>query len=1319
MINNFKLKAVATAVVTSFMTTPLYAAEETETENDVETIEVTGFRGSLIKAINSKRFADTVTDSIHAEDIGKSTDQNIADALSRITGVTVQEQDGEGTRISVRGAGAHLNQISMNGIALTSGLSGDAESASSDQSVDLSTFSADILGSIDVIKTQSAENDEGSLGASVQLNSIKPLALNKPRRMLEYQGRYNDYSTDYDRKITASVSDKFFDESFGVIVTYSDETQKTRRDETNVNWGERAYRIQDFTASDMDNKVIRVPSAVFDSEAEYLAAQTDNDAFAQEINGKYYVYPKHNYHRASDNYDPNTQILTTEVNKYGMTRESQNFYLNRNQRDRKTLNIGLQYAPSADTDIQLDLSHAKQEVTNDNHSLFMNYAPDSNVPLELDPMYAWRNFNLANDTFERWVGRGTQGNFARNMGVNTIETKVASLNIKQMLTDDLQVNIVAGYSNTVDDNPRNVRLSTATWGTLWGGAVKSTPLSDFQPMGFNCITGSCIPSLGTEFASRDAVTGALDYKPSRFNPRDLHTNHVGGVNFTSNLSDDTAKSLVIDFDWAIDSEHIREVEFGVKRSNRKRDVSRATTQISNSSSVQSSEGEILDLEQIRMQDITLAQFIDNGAFPVNNFLDEIITPSEVDTGPVNAWTADSQNLIRPYKLEDTGGEWINGWPLLSVDKALGRVLGRDASLMRVTPNNSGSNTIEIDTTAAYGQINFEFLDSQLTGNVGVRYVKDEVNSSGFDSIQYYNNVFAIDAHDTINDRQLANMSLPVCTSARDLSFTPNRNSIPADFYYPNHEDFADFDKCYDWRLTHTFNDQRDNTQPSVGNGLLEEYTDPITGNEYQYLNGFAPDKFDGSQAAWDAALNNLQDDPALIMLFDYSPGAFADGLANELINKPTPEQIVTYDSNGMPTGETISYQAPNPNRAGDLYAPAGRGRDTETLRAYLDRSTTALSGKGLLLPDYRVSSRRHADSSYSMFLPSLNLNYAINEQMIARFAISKTMARPRFDSLNPAVRLNESIWDPVGSGSLGNASLVPLESKNLDLSFEWYFNDTGILSATLFYKDMTNFEETVATPYYAKDLRNVTDQTEIDAMEFLIDPSLVDNSDVQSVIDSDCFRERLASNDITDQAFEIKCREFQVQVRRNGKGATIKGLEFGYTHNYDFLPGFLSGLGTQFNYTYSHSESDEEIIETTGQVLKPLPQPHTPKHSANTTVFWEKDGVQLRLAHRYSSMQLINRQLINGASWLDSTSRLDFSSSYKINNTFTVSFQALNLTDDVRRTFFTAQDLRTEDGEVFIENEGNAMEDSSVDTSKTMSLLKTGRQYRIGIRANF
>lgn len=99
---NLKRKAVAIAVLSSLSHMPLMAAEEAENNNNteeeaVETIEITGFRGSLTKAINSKRFADTVTDSIHAEDIGKSTDQNIADALSRITGVTVQEQDGEGT----------------------------------------------------------------------------------------------------------------------------------------------------------------------------------------------------------------------------------------------------------------------------------------------------------------------------------------------------------------------------------------------------------------------------------------------------------------------------------------------------------------------------------------------------------------------------------------------------------------------------------------------------------------------------------------------------------------------------------------------------------------------------------------------------------------------------------------------------------------------------------------------------------------------------------------------------------------------------------------------------------------------------------------------------------------------------------------------------------------------------------------------------------------------------------------------------------------------------------------------------------------------
>ncbi len=180
MQHNFRLSAVSAAIITSLISLSAFAQEDEEKEKiklqkDIEIIEVQGIKSSLRKAVNAKRFSDNVSDSIHAEDVGKSTDQNIADALSRVTGVSIQEEGGEGTRISIRGAGPSLNQISMNGVALTGGLSTDGSSAgaTNDNSVDLSSFSSDILSSIDVIKTSSADNDEGSLGASVVLITMK------------------------------------------------------------------------------------------------------------------------------------------------------------------------------------------------------------------------------------------------------------------------------------------------------------------------------------------------------------------------------------------------------------------------------------------------------------------------------------------------------------------------------------------------------------------------------------------------------------------------------------------------------------------------------------------------------------------------------------------------------------------------------------------------------------------------------------------------------------------------------------------------------------------------------------------------------------------------------------------------------------------------------------------------------------------------------------------------------------------------------------------------------------------------------------------
>ena len=153
------------------------------------------------------------------------------------------------------------------------------------------------------------------------------------------------------------------------------------------------------------------------------------------------------------------------------------------------------------------------------------------------------------------------------------------------------------------------------------------------------------------------------------------------------------------------------------------------------------------------------------------------------------------------------------------------------------------------------------------------------------------------------------------------------------------------------------------------------------------------------------------------------------------------------------------------------------------------------------------------------------------------------------------------------------------------------------------------------------------------------------------------------------------------------------------------------------NYTYQQSEKEIEEVGTTGVFTKPLPQAYTPEQSANSTIFYEKYGLTLRLAHRYASEQLINDGLHGGAIWQEATSNLDFSSSYQINKNLSVSFQAINLTDEVIRNYYTTYNKPNEAGDIVLD-EGNAL-DGNVPTNRTAAVFKNGRQFRIGLRGSF
>ncbi|WP_077338543.1 TonB-dependent receptor [Pseudocolwellia agarivorans] len=1178
MTISFKKSAIALAVLTS-VSMGAYAQEEKkeieqkiEKTDSIEVIEVTGFIGSLRKSINQKRFSENVMDTIHAEDIGKSTDQNIGDALSRITGVTVQEQDGEGTRISVRGAASHLNQISLNGVALTSGLSGSNGEAGFDQSVDLSSFSSDILSSIDVIKTPSADHDEGSLGANVILRTVKPLTIKEPIRSVTLQGRYNDYSEKGDGKASVSFSNNFLDDNLGFIFTAAQETQNVRNDSAWSTWNSNnAANIKAGRAFDV-------------ATGELLAEDT-----------KF-------FHKTFNSYS-----------------------LNLNKRDRTTATLGIQFLPFDSTDIQLDLSHAKQEITEDKHSISFNTNISSSGTENLltDPEYDWYTVDSSNNVLLKNTSRSTKGSMKRATGGKEVTTNVVTLKINQQVTDNFVIDFTAGFSKTTDESIRNIDATTATWNTL-AGNLDTIDGANVEPVGYDCTAGTdkCNFVFGSSIASLPPGTNEerSNYLTNTtFNPFDLPVHHLGSLNMYNNTNEDTNKSLFLDFDWDVEFGPITKLEFGFKYSSREKDVLIDKQELSGTSIPVFDENGREILSGTDPKDIRITEFLSSDAFPVNNFMDGVVS-GDFPLG--------------------------SGWGLIDPEKAL-EVSFKGNKNVALIPNPAGTKNIKQDNQSAYAKVNFELMDSRLTGNIGVRYVETDIEASSYTSVKFNDSNNNLTPYDLIYRKGLANTSLPDCdfglVAGEELSSDVIKNG-----------------GCYEERLTHLWDDNF-------------TATDPVHW-----------------QPVWDA--NGILTNP---------------GSSEHMLQ-------VMYDANGNVSGIARNDALQLHPDFEDYSSPRAPWR----LRRWADNTTNKVDVPGsnkhtgaTVSQNWQRNFATSGSSTNDVFLPSFNLNYAVNDEVIARFAMSKTMARPNFNALTPGASINESIWGDRGFGSAGSASLKPLESKNLDLAIEWYFDKAGMLSFTYFKKDMSNFLQRINDVFYWKDIREDYDLKAITVDELLITP------DGQTPADG-CMPVRLTQSQ-TRQAFDFGCHELNVGIWRNGKKTTTEGFEIGYTDVFTSLPGVFSGLGVNVNYTFADSENEAEVLENSGAFFTPVPQAYTPRHSANTTVFWEFDSVELRLAHRYNGVQFISEDKTLNR-WQDSSSRLDFSGTYDYSKNVSFSFHALNLTDEVSKSFVTSKSLDIgQNGEVLLLDEGNPMKDSSVDKSKIFSQYKTGRNYRISARIKF
>jgi len=201
------------------------AQQASEAEPDVQaldTVVVTGVRGSMARATELKRESATVQDSISALELGKFPDDNVADSLSHITGVSISRTaGGEGQKVSVRGLGPEYTLTTFNGRILAT------DGAGRDFAFDV--LPADVISGADVIKGAQASLTEGGIGGLVNLRSASPFDRTGQHGVVRVEGDRNLMSENNGGKFSAAYSNTYADDTFGMLlgVVYGDRKDRT------------------------------------------------------------------------------------------------------------------------------------------------------------------------------------------------------------------------------------------------------------------------------------------------------------------------------------------------------------------------------------------------------------------------------------------------------------------------------------------------------------------------------------------------------------------------------------------------------------------------------------------------------------------------------------------------------------------------------------------------------------------------------------------------------------------------------------------------------------------------------------------------------------------------------------------------------------------------------------------------------------------------------------------------------------------------------------------------------------------------------------
>lgn len=215
--------ALAMAASTAFAQETQVQEKQAPEDQIVEEIVVTGsYVKSLEKAIDIKRDTVGFSDSIVASDIADFPEQNLAEALQRMPGVTIERNKGLGQKVNVRSLPNEFTYVSINNLATASGSGG--------RDVEFDMFASEIIQSVTVKKSPTAADEEGGIAGNVLITTARPFDYMGQKLVASVEGAYNDISEETDPKFSFLASNTW--DKFGALVSFS-YSQRTNRTDAN------------------------------------------------------------------------------------------------------------------------------------------------------------------------------------------------------------------------------------------------------------------------------------------------------------------------------------------------------------------------------------------------------------------------------------------------------------------------------------------------------------------------------------------------------------------------------------------------------------------------------------------------------------------------------------------------------------------------------------------------------------------------------------------------------------------------------------------------------------------------------------------------------------------------------------------------------------------------------------------------------------------------------------------------------------------------------------------------------------------------------